>query len=109
MFKSAFIYQAPDADPKIHNARIKTEMLDLSIVVIQMQNFAQGIEVCKSLVQNDGVQNIILCPGFPHEVVAQVKKVVGDNVSVAVVRTDTPNNLLVVQMLTKEGWFTKNH
>ena len=108
-FKSSFIYQAPDANPEVNRAKIKTAMLELTIVVIQMQNFDQAVDVSKSLVQNDGVQNIVLCPGFTNEAVVRVKKAVGDNVSVSVARTDTPNNMLVVDTLTKEGWFPKGH
>lgn len=108
-FKSAFIYQAPDANPEVHRAKIRTSMLELTIVVIQMQNFDQAADVCKALVQSEGVQNFVLCPGFTNEAVARIKKTVGDNVSVSVARTDTPNNMLVVEMLTKEGWFPKKN
>ena len=108
-FKSSFIYQAPDADPDVHRATIKTDRLELTIVVIRMQNFDQAVDVCKSLVKDQGVQNIVLCPGFPDEAVVQVKKAVGDKVSVAVARSDTPNQMLVVDTLTREGWFPAKH
>ena len=108
-FKSAFIYMAPDANPEVHRAKIKTSTLEFTVVVIQFQNFDQAVDVSKSLVQSDGVQNIILCPGFTHEAVAKIKETVGANVSVAVARADTPNNMLAIEILTKEGWFPKNN
>jgi hypothetical protein len=34
--------------------------------------------VCKELVQNEGIQSLILCPGFPHEAVAEIANAVGE-------------------------------
>ena len=102
--KLAFIVMAPDGDPKRHRASIKTSKLELTVVVIQLMNFDQGVDVCKNLVQNEGVQSIILCPGFHNEAVARVAKAVGQKVAVSVARGDMPSGMITGEILAKEGW-----
>jgi hypothetical protein len=104
-FKSAFVIMAPDGDPKRHRATIKTSKLELVAVVVGLMNFDQAVDVCKNLVQNEGVQAIILCPGFHHEAVARVRNAVGQGVAVNVARGDVPSGMITGKILAKEGWF----
>ncbi|MGD9117287.1 MAG: DUF6506 family protein [Dehalococcoidia bacterium] len=105
MFKSAFIIMAPDGDPKKHRATIKTGKAELTSVFIQLRNIDQAVEVAKELVQNEGIQSIHLCPGFPHRAVARIAAAVGDGVAVQVSRGDIPSTQMVDEIVTREGWF----
>ena len=107
MFKAAFIVMAPDGDPDKHRATIKTSKLELTSVVIEMTDFDQAVEVCKDLVQKQGVQAIHLCPGFTNQAVARVASAVSGRAAVHVARGDIPGTTMVGEILTKEGWFAE--
>ncbi len=107
MFKSAFIIMAPDGDPEKHRATIKTEKAELTAVFIEATNFDQAVEVAKDFVQNKGVQSIYLCAGFTHQAVARVATAVAGRAAVNVARGDGPSSAMVVDILTKEGWFNE--
>jgi hypothetical protein len=108
-FKAGFIVMAPDGDPKTHRASIKTPKMELTVVVVKMMNFDQAANVCKELVQNQGVQSFILCPGFSHEAVAKVANAVGEGVPINVARSDVPSMMITAQILAKEGWLPEGH
>jgi hypothetical protein len=105
VFKSSFIVMSADGDPTKHRATIKTSKLEFTTVLIKLMNFDQAVEVAKELVQKQGVQSIYLCAGFTHQAVARVASAVGDKVAVQVARGDPPSSNMVVETLTKEGWF----
>jgi hypothetical protein len=107
MFKSAFIIMAPDGDPAKHRATVKTEKAEITTVFIEMTNFDEAVEVAKDLVQNKGVQSLYLCAGFTHQAVARVTAAVGGRAAVQVGRGDGPSTAMVVDILTKEGWFNE--
>jgi len=102
--KAGFVLMAPQADPKRHRASIKTPKLEITTVVADLENFDQVVDVCKELVQSEGVQSLILCPGFSHEAVARVANAVGPGVAITVARGDVPSTLMTREMLKKEGW-----
>ena len=108
-FKSAFVIMAPDGDPKRHRASIKTSKMELTAVIVELMNFDQAVDVCKDLVHNEGVQDIILCPGFHHEAVARVANAVGQGVAVNVARGDVLSGAITGKILAKEGWFPEGH
>jgi len=108
-FKSGFVVMAPDGDPKKHRASIKTSTFELTVVVVELMNFDQAANVCRELVQNEGVQSFILCPGFTHQAVAKVMNAVGEGVAVSVARGDVPSTMTTGQILAKEGWFPQGH
>jgi len=103
-FKSAFIATAPDGDPNQHRATIKTPKLELTMVVTGWMNINQAVEVCRDLVQKEGVQAINLCPAFNHEAVAKIASAVGKKVPVSVARGDAPSAILLNEIVAKEGW-----
>lgn len=108
-FKAGFIMMSPDGDPKKHRASIKTAKLEVTAIVIEFMNFDQGVDVCKDLVKNEGVQSLFLCPSFHHEAVARVVNAVGPRVAVAVARGDVPSGMIAGEILAKEGWFPEGH
>jgi len=105
MFKVTSIVMAPDGDPAKHRATIKTSKLELTVVVIKMLDFDQAVEVAKDMVQNHGVQSIYLCAGFSSQAVGRIADAVGDQVAIQVARGDSPTTAMVLETLTKEGWF----
>ena len=108
-FKTAFVCMAPEGDPKTHRATIYTPKMVLTTVVVELMNFDLAVQVCKDLVQNEGVQSIILCPGFHHEAVARVVSAVGPSVAIEVVRGDVPSGRITAEILAREGWFPEEH
>jgi hypothetical protein len=108
-FKTGFVVMAPDGDPERHRASLKTSNLELTVVVVELMNFEQAVNVCRDLVQNEGIQSLILCPGFPHEAVAKVANAVGEGIAVAVARGDIPSVMITGEIMAKEGWFPEGH
>jgi hypothetical protein len=103
-FKVAFIAVAPDGDPNKHRAIIKTPKLELTVVVTESKNSEQAVKVCQDLVQKEGVQNLILCPGFGHQAVAKIAKAAGERVAINVARGDHTSDRIIDEIAKKEGW-----
>ncbi|MFO7997122.1 MAG: DUF6506 family protein [Dehalococcoidia bacterium] len=109
MFKTADIIMAPNADPTKHRASVKGDQFEYTMVVIRLFDFDQAAQVCKDLVEKEGIQSISLCVGFSHEGVAKVRSAVGESVPVNVSRGDVPSTMMTAQILTKEGWLPTRH
>ena len=107
MFKSAFIIMSPDGDPAKYRTTIKTDKLELTVVVIEMRDFDQAVEVCQDLVKKEGVQALYLCPGFTHQAVARIASSMGRRVPIHVARGDVPSAIMLEDILTKAGWFSE--
>ena len=103
------VAMAPGGDPKKHRASIKLPKGETTLVVCELSNYDQVTEVCKQLVQNEGVQSFILCPGFTHEGVAKVANAVGPEIAINVARGDPPSGMITGQILAKEGWLPAGH
>ena len=108
-FKTAYVAMAPDADPKRDRASIKTPKFELTIVVADLGNFDQVVDVCRNLVQSEGIQALALCPGFSHQMVAKVADAVGQGVAINITRGDVPSGRITGEILKKEGWFPEGH
>ena len=89
-FTVVFLAHASDADPVKHRCVIETSTYKLFAVVVRDQ--VQAVEECKKLVKEEGIDSILLCPGFTHRDVAEIAEAVGRNVSVAVARGDGPSS-----------------
>ena len=83
--KAAFIFVAPEADPKKHRAVVETPAVELHVVGVK--NYEEACKIAKELV-NEGIAAIELCGGFGHKGVAKVVEAVGGKVPVGVVRFD---------------------
>lgn len=108
-FKAGFIAMAPEGNPRKHRASIKTSKFELTTVVVELMNIDQAVDVCKELVQNEGIQSLTLCPAFTNQAVARVANAVGERVPVSVVRGDIPGGKITGEILAKEGWFPEGH
>jgi hypothetical protein len=109
MFKAANVIMAMGADPAKHRASVKGDNFELITVATPLFDFNRAAMVCKELAEKDGVQSIILCPGFTHEGIAMVRKAVGEGVPINVARGDVPSTMATAQILTKEGWLPAGH
>ena len=105
-FKVLFLAHAPDAEAKKHRCIIETpKYYKLFVVVVKDQE--QAIEVCRKFVKEEGIQSILLCPGFTHRDVAEISKAVGKNAGVFVARGDGPSNRISLEVMRREGWFSE--
>jgi hypothetical protein len=109
MFKAASIIMAKGADPTEHRASVKGDGFEYSMVAAPLFDFEQAARVAKELVEQQGIQAIILCPGFTHEGVAIVRQAVGEEVAINTSRGDVPSTMITAQILTKEGWLPAGH
>ncbi len=104
-FKALFLAHAPDADPEKHRSVIDTGKYRLFTVVVRNQ--AESLKVCKEFVEKEGIDSVLLCPGFTHRDVAEIAEAVGDNVGVWVARGDGPSNKVSLAAMERVGYFRK--
>ena len=102
-FKVVFLAHTPDAETEKHRCVIETSRYKLFVRLVKDQE--QAVEVCKKLVKDEGIHSILLCPGFTHRDVAEIKEAVGENVAVAVSRGDGPSSRISKEVMKREGWF----
>jgi len=105
-FKVVFLAHVPDADPEKHRWVLETSRYKLFVVMVKNQ--AQAVEVCQQLVTEEGIQSILLCPGFTHKDVAEIAEMVGGNAGVFVARGDGPSSKITTKVMEREGWFSKS-
>jgi len=105
-FKVLLLAHAPDAEAEKHRCVIETpRYYKLFVIVVKDQE--QAIEVCKKFVKEEGIQSILLCPGFTHRNIAEISEAVGENVGVFVARGDGPSNRTSMEVMRREGWFSE--
>lgn len=102
-FKAAFMAMAPDADSTKHYSVIKTSLYELTSILVKNED--EAVMVCRELVEKEGIQSFILCPGFTNKGVARVSETVGDGVSVNVSRGDNPSNAIAHRIMADVGFF----
>ena len=90
MFKVCFLAHARDAEPSKHRSIIETETYKLHSVVVRNQK--EAVEVSMKMVKEEGVQSILLCPGFTHKDVAEIQDAVKGKAGVSVARGDGPSS-----------------
>lgn len=82
---AAFIFVAPEADPKTHRTIVDTPVVSLTVVGVK--NYDEAKVVAVELVEQ-GVKALELCAGFGNEGVAMISKAVEGKASVGAVRFD---------------------
>jgi len=103
-FKAVFLAHAPDAEAEKHRCIINTGKYKLFVVVVKGQK--EAVEVCKKLVEEEGIHSVLLCPGFTHRNVAEIAEAVGENVGVFVARGDGASYRVSMEVMRREGWFS---
>jgi hypothetical protein len=99
-FRAAFLAHAPDADPQKHRAVIDTGKYVLYVTIVKNQE--EALAESKRLVDEEGVQSILLCPGFTNKDIAELDEVTGDSCGVNVSRGDPPSNRIAMEVMRKE-------
>lgn len=102
-FTVLFLAHSPDADPDVHRSSIDTGLYRLHTVVVRDQR--QGLEVCRRMVAEEGVQSVLLCPGHSNEDVGELAAALGEGVSVSVARGDPRGGRVAAQAMEAAGWF----
>ena len=102
-FKVLFLAHAPDADSAKHRCLVESPKYKLFVRVAKNQD--EALETCKNLVRNEGIHSILLCPGFKHKDVAEIKESAGENVGIFVARGDGPSLGVTMEVMKREGWF----
>lgn len=102
-FKSLFMAHVPDADPEKDNCVLATEKYKLYVRLVKGQS--EALEVVRKLVKAEGIESIMLCPGFTHKDIAEIQEVVGPNVGITVARGDSLSSKVAMEAMKKAGWF----
>lgn len=102
-FKTVFLAHTPDADPDKNNCILETPKYKLFVRLVRGQK--QALEVCKKLVKEEGIESILLCPGFTHRDIAEIAGAVGPNVGISVARGDGPSGRISMEAMKRAGWF----
>lgn len=67
------LVHAPDADRARQRSQIDTGMLQLFTIIVKDQS--EAVEVCHEFIEEEGIDSVLLRPGFRHEHVAGIVKV----------------------------------
>jgi hypothetical protein len=102
-FKTLFLAHTPDADPDKNNCILETPKYKLFVRLVRGQK--QALEICKKLVKEEGIESILLCPGFTHRDIAEIAGAVGPNVGISVARGDGPSGRISMEAMKRAGWF----
>jgi hypothetical protein len=93
----------PDADPEKDNCVLATEKYKLYVRLVKGQS--EALEVVRKLVKAEGIESIMLCPGFTHKDIAEIQEVVGPNVGITVARGDSLSSKVAMEAMKEAGWF----
>jgi hypothetical protein len=102
-FRTLFIAHTPDADSEKHRIVLETEKYKLTTVLVRNQT--EALKVCRDLVGGEGINSVMLCPGFTHKDIAEIAEAVGPDVGVTVARGDPPGSRATAEAFRREGWF----
>ena len=83
--KAAFIFLAPQVDPKAHRQTVVTPAVELTAVAVN--NYAEAVQVCLELAA-EGVAAFELCGGFGNVGTGMVAEALKGKAAVGVVRFD---------------------
>ena len=106
--KTVFVIVSPDGDPEKHIATIKTAGLEITTVVCKYLDVDQVVHVCKDMVDNQGIETIIVCPAFTHEHLGRLQSAVGSDVPISVARSDSPGTRRTAGLCTEACWFEES-
>jgi hypothetical protein len=101
-FRVLFLSHAPDANSEEHRTVIDTGMYRLSTVV--MRERAEAVETCEALLVEEGLDAVLLCPGFTHRDVAEIVEATKGEVAVCVARGDGPSSAISSAAMRREGY-----
>lgn len=85
IFKAAFIFVAPEANPTQHASWVKTENVHVKMVAVS--DYRHGCELLDGMYQ-EGIRAVELCAGFGHRGVAKMVEAAAGRMQIGVVRFD---------------------
>ncbi len=91
-FNVLFMAHAPDADWHQHQSLIHTGQFKLVSIMVRDQ--VEALEAAKEAQEAHQIEFILLCPGFTHEDVAELRQAFDGQIGVAVARGDGPSSLI---------------
>ena len=98
-FTTLFIAHAPDADYTKHRSTIKTGKYKLFTVIVKNQK--EAIEVAEDFYKKEGIEAILLCPGFTHTDIAEMFQALDGRVSINVARGDGPSSRIAMEAMQR--------
>jgi hypothetical protein len=101
-FRVLFLAHAPDADKDKHRTIIDTGMYRLITAVVKDQQ--EAVEVCCEIVPREGIDAILLCPGFTHSDVVEIARAAGPAVGISVARGDGPSGKVSLAARKRAGY-----
>ncbi|MFQ6038682.1 MAG: DUF6506 family protein [Candidatus Aminicenantales bacterium] len=104
-FKVLFLAHAPDADMEKHRCVIETGVYRLFVLVVRNQQ--EAVSASRRFLEEEGIQSILLCPGFTHRDVSEIQEAVSGKAGVSVARGDGPSSRIARQAMEEAGWFSK--
>jgi hypothetical protein len=104
-FISGFVAMVPDADPLKHRCVVETSVYRMIAVLAKDEE--QTVDLCREMVAKEGVQSIILCPGFTNRGIGRITEAVGKEVAVCVARGDGPSSAIAHQAMERAGFFKR--
>lgn len=99
-FRTLFIALAPDANPERDHALIDTGRSRLNTYIVRTP--AEALKVAAELHASQGIDSVILCPGFSHADTAKIFDALNREVAVTVARGDGPSNAITGPVLQRE-------
>ncbi len=94
-FNVLFMAHSPDANPRQHHSEIDTGKFKLWSVVVRDQG--EALRVARSMVEENQIDSILLCPGFTHLDVAEIFNAFDGKVGVSVARGDGLSSLITAK------------
>lgn len=85
IFKAAFIFVAPGADPAEHISWVKTDKVHVKTIAVP--DYQRGCELLDELYR-EGIRAVELCAGFGHLGVAGMVEAAAGRMEIGVVRFD---------------------
>ena len=108
VFKELIMVLTPDADPERHRVLVKTERAEEILVLVPQGDYETAVKIAKDMVSSNGVNSIMLCPGFSHEGVAKIANAVRGLAGVSVARDDPESQAVMFPILKKEGYIQED-
>lgn len=103
-FRTGFISLVPDADYREDGCDLETSVYELHVRLVRDQG--EALKVCEELVEEE-IHSLILCPGFNHQMVAEISEVLGDEIGVTVARGDSSAGSIARKAMKEAGWFAE--
>ena len=105
-FKVLFIVRAPGSDPKRDKSFLKSENIEVTTIAFELMDSEGILQTCIKMVDESGIQAIVLCPAVSNELVANLSEKIGQKAAIFVGRGDF-QSVQFASQITMNEWFKK--